>query len=239
MVLTGVAFVHKVRAEQSGPETQHLSLLLSVFVSVCHTYDCLFGHIHSFIPLQQLVFRGRLQERGREDELRGHCNELLLQWSTSPHHQTTHQGGRGGHMQLTVFHVMIVVVHTLAAHVSYSKPFSDCVFSLINATAYIVVSITCLSCRSPHAEHSPVLAALRGCGLTPPTLQSVWPHPLLYTQWRADSVLFKTRLPWAEKCASPLCSPSHAPPTPAINSASRLFLTFYVFALLVLVHNTH
>ena len=177
MVLTGVAFVHKVRAEQSGPETQHLSLLLSVFVSVCHTYDCLFGHIHSFIPLQQLVFRGRLQERGREDELQGHCNELLLQWSTSPHHQTTHQGGRGCPMQLTVFHVMIVVVHTLAAHVSYSKPFSDCVFSLINATSYVVVSITCLSCRSPHAGHSPVLAALRGCGLTPPTLQSVGHTP--------------------------------------------------------------
>ena len=201
MVLTGVAFVHKVRAEQSGPETQHLSLLLSVFVSVCHTYDCLFGHIHSFIPLQQLVVRGRLQERGREDELRGHCNELLLQWPTSPHHQTTHQGGRGDHMRLTVFHVMIVVVHTLAAHVSYSKPFSDCVFSLINATAYVVVSITCLSCRSPHAGHSPVLAALRGCGLTPPTLQSVWPHPLLYTHLEGRLCALQNTAPVGrEKC---------------------------------------
>ena len=46
MVLTGAAFLHKVRAEQSGPETQHLSLLLSVFVSVCHTYDCLFRAHH-------------------------------------------------------------------------------------------------------------------------------------------------------------------------------------------------
>ena len=48
MVLTGAAFVHKVRPEQSGPETQHLSLLLSVFMSVCHTYDCLF-HAHHMI----------------------------------------------------------------------------------------------------------------------------------------------------------------------------------------------
>ena len=182
MVLTGVAFVHKVRAEQSGPETQHLSLLLSVFVSVCHTYDCLFGHIHSFIPLQQLVFRGRLQERGREDELRGHCNELLLQWSTSPHHQTTHQGGRGGHMQLTVFHVMIVVVHTLAAHVSYSKPFSDCLFtdkcncirSCINNLPFLQVTtrwtFTCPGCPEGMWTDS---AHFAKCLATPPPVHPV------------------------------------------------------------------